>query len=396
MQIHEIFRSRTNEGILKGVRTLPPRNDRGRFMPRAATAAFNQMATQLQNQPAAPASLPTATTPAPGSTPAYGRRLSGYGQQSYNVPTGAQLPAQAAPAAKPAVPAPAASPTATQPWQPVNPNVKPGGSKEAQAFQAQQAAQKQAAQKQANAAATAPVIKTPGKAGFMRNAAEYFANKTMNAAGIPIDQQGEYHPGGHMAALQGKGLSAIRRAETDIASKLAGEWARTQTLNGKRTALTPAAIKSAANLMNQAGDRLPVDFDNINKLVVNYAQDFEQRQQQAKHRQAQAQVEIDELIAQLKSAEEQHHAELAQNIIDKLRQNGVSNKDIDKIRASVVTDVQNNLTNTVNKMVGEKPPVQPVTTDQLRGAKPGAPTQQDYANLEKKLQQAMAAQGQPA
>ena len=32
--------------------------------------------------------------------------------------------------------------------------------------------------------------------------------------------------------------------------------------------------------------------------------------------------------------------------------------------------------------------------NQIRGNKPGAPTTQDYANLEKRLQQAMAAQGQ--
>jgi len=55
MQIHEIFRRRTNEGILKGVKTLPPRNDRGRFMPVAATGAFNNMATNLTAPTAAPA-----------------------------------------------------------------------------------------------------------------------------------------------------------------------------------------------------------------------------------------------------------------------------------------------------------------------------------------------------
>ena len=59
MQIHEIFRRNTNESILKGVKTLPPRNDRGRFMPVAATGAFGNMATNL-----------TAPTPAPAPAPA--------------------------------------------------------------------------------------------------------------------------------------------------------------------------------------------------------------------------------------------------------------------------------------------------------------------------------------
>lgn len=308
MQIHEIFRSRTNEGILKGVRTLPPRNDRGRFMPRAATAAFNQMATQLQNQPAAPASLPTATTPAPGSTPAYGQRLSGYGQQNYNVPTGVQLPAQAAPAAG----------TTTQP------EAKPT----------------------ATASATAPSA-TPGKAGFFRNAAEYFANKTMNAAGIPIDQQGEYHPGGHMAALQGKGLSAIQQAEASIVKQLSDEYAQQGTLNRKLVPFNRSSIKNAASLINDAGPRLQINLDQVAKQVIQAT-----RQKRT-------------LIAQRAAATAAKPAAAPQP----------------------------------TTAPAAAPATQPTTTpaaSTMRGNKPGAPTQQDYANLEKKLQQAMAAQGQPA
>ena len=66
MQIHEIFRRRTNEGILKGVKTLPPRNDRGRFMPVAPTAVFNNMATNLQNQSATTPATPVAPTASTG------------------------------------------------------------------------------------------------------------------------------------------------------------------------------------------------------------------------------------------------------------------------------------------------------------------------------------------
>ena len=60
MQIHEIFRRNTNEGILKGVKTTPPRNDRGRFMPVAATGAFGNMATNLTAPKSAPAPAPAA------------------------------------------------------------------------------------------------------------------------------------------------------------------------------------------------------------------------------------------------------------------------------------------------------------------------------------------------
>jgi len=72
MQIHEIFRRNTNEGILKGVKTLPPRNDRGRFMPVAATGAFGNMATNLQQGPTAPdpTTAPAPAAPAPTTAPA--------------------------------------------------------------------------------------------------------------------------------------------------------------------------------------------------------------------------------------------------------------------------------------------------------------------------------------
>jgi hypothetical protein len=41
---------------------------------------------------------------------------------------------------------------------------------------------------------------------------------------IPIDQQGQYHPGGHMAAKLGQGTTAIAQAEQKIAYNLAQEY----------------------------------------------------------------------------------------------------------------------------------------------------------------------------
>ena len=429
MQIHEIFRRRTNEGPLKNVASAPVNFGRTtaampqqsvapskvsyapNMLPKAAPVATTGTNLAVVPQTTAPARVPgtgVATTPAGGSVTAApnpgqvaqvapaASRSNQYDPNVIDVDakdiTNRQaLPAAAptatlAPAAAPAAtatPAPAAAPAA-KPWTPVNPNVKPGGSKEAQAWKAQN-----------QPAAPADTTTTPAKAGFVRNAAEYFANKTLNKAGIPDSMQGQYHPGGHMAASLGQGATAITSAEQKIAQDLAKEYINQGTLNRKQTPLTAAAVTDAAELINQAGQRLQLNFDNIVQLTQKYAKKIKQQKDDAQKIQAQDQLKIDQLKDQLKTAEQQQHFALAQQIADALRKKGVPDKDINSLRASVATNVQNNLTTTANNMVSQQPPAAAqASTDQIRGAKKGAPTSQDYANLEERLQQAMAAQGQ--
>jgi hypothetical protein len=113
--------------------------------------------------------------------------------------------------------------------------------------------------------AQTPVAKAPGKAGFVRNAAEYFANKTLNAAGIPVDQQGQYHPGGHMAALQGTGIASIAKAENDIATEISKQWAQLGIINNvKDEKLDPNNIVQAAQDLNTRKLQL-----NTNNIVAN-------------------------------------------------------------------------------------------------------------------------------
>jgi hypothetical protein len=65
------------------------------------------------------------------------------------------------------------------------------------------------------------------------------------------------------------------------------------------------------------------------------------------------------------------------------------------LRSNAVTDVKNNFKNNLKQMAPNQPPAAPpISTDQMRGTNPDLPTTQDYANLEKRLQQALAAQGQ--
>lgn len=105
----------------------------------------------------------------------------------------------------------------------------------------------------------------PGKASFARNAAEFFANKTLNAVGVPADQQGEYHPGGHMAALQGRSTAKIESQEERIATQLATEFAEKGTVNGK-IFNTYADVADAAEKINNATyNRLPIE----PKRIVN-------------------------------------------------------------------------------------------------------------------------------
>jgi len=259
-------------------------------------------------------------------------------------------------AAKQPAATPATAPAAvTKPWTPSNLNVKPGGSKEAQAFQAQQAGQ-QAAQKPAAGAtqptdnwktikgARAPAPAAPGKAGFMRNAAEYFANKTMNAAGIPLDQQGGttgWHPGGHMATRLGQGTTAINQQEAAIASQLSREWLNQKTLNQKPSNLAPNEIKAAADLINQAGSNLQINTDNIVKLVkktVNDRQATQQAaQQQAKNNYRNA-LNMKKNLEQdpaADEAEKQRMADLVKQTTEQMKLAGLGNE-IAAVAASIL------------------------------------------------------------
>lgn len=427
MQIHEIARRKVSEGPLKGVNSTPVNFGKTtvampqqtvapskvsfapNMMPKPAPAPSTNLAvaprtTALAKTPSTglatvPAGGAATTAPKPGQVAPAANRVRPTQSDPNVIDVDAKditnRQALAAPAAVPAAPAPAAAPA--QPWTPTNTNVKPGGSAEAQAFQAQQSAQNQPATPQPPAPATqsTPTTAAPGKAGFMRNAAEYFANKTMNKAGIPMAQQGQYHPGGHMAALQGTGTTAIAQAEQKIAYTLAQEYVNQGTLNRNKTQLTPAAIQSAASLINQAGNNLQLNFDNIIQLTQQYAQEIANYKKAQKEKQAQAQLDVEQLKDQLKVAEQTKRYKQVQQLSDELKRRGLSDEDISTLRSNAVTDVKNNFKNNLKQMAPNQPPAAPpISTDQMRGTKPGAPTTQDYANLEKRLQQALAAQGQ--
>jgi hypothetical protein len=357
MQIYEIARRKVNERILKGVRTTPPRNDRGRFMPVAATGAFNNMATQLQNQPATPAPIaaptpapiaaPTATTATPakpvGLTPADMEKLRAQGtaQPATRAP---ELTARAKPAPAPAV-----------------------------------------------------LNKTP-KAGFMRNAAEYLAKRTMDAAGIPQDQQGEYHPGGHQAALQGRSYGFIQKQEQALADKLSSEWVNDRTLAGQPVQQINAnEIQSAADTLNRSSVRpLKVDLNAVTQATEKMIATKEQKKQVQKQarltQKAQQQIDVENQIKKLQ---------------DELKLPNLTKADAQTKTNGILAQVAmlKSLGGDPNKIAGladiltttrarQPAPAPAPSTNQIRGNKPGSPTTQDYANLEKRLQQAMATQGQ--
>ena len=352
MQIHEIARRKVNERILKGVSTTPPRNDRGRFMPVAATGAFNNMATQLQNQPA---------TPAP-------------------------------------TPAPIAAPTATPTPTPTATPAKPVGLTPAdmEKLRAQGTAQPTTRAPELTARAKpAPAVpnKTP-KAGFMRNAAEYLAKQTMDAGGIPQDQQGEYHPGGHQAALQGRSYGFIQQQEQSLADKLSSEWVTDRTLAGQPVQQINAnEIQSAADTLNRSSVRpLNIDLNAVTQATEKMIADKEQKKQAQKQarltRIAQQQIDVENQIKKLQDELKMPNLTTADartktnGILAQVKMLEYLGGDPSKIAG--LTDL---LTTT-----GAQQPAP--AANQIRGNKPGAPTTQDYANLEKRLQQAMAAQGQ--
>jgi hypothetical protein len=103
------------------------------------------------------------------------------------------------------------------------------------------------------------------------NTAEYFANKILDTAGVPAAQQGRYSKYGHMAASQNKGTASIAKAENEIATEIAKEWARLGTLNGQKVELPldPKQIALAAGKLNT--QKLQINTNNIVKQVTDMA-----------------------------------------------------------------------------------------------------------------------------
>jgi hypothetical protein len=148
-------------------------------------------------------------------------------------------------------------------------------------------------------------------------------------------------------------------------------------------------------LINQAGNNLQLNFDNIVQLTQQYAQEIANYKKAQKEKQAQAQLDVEQLKDQLKVAEKEQRFKQVQQLSDALKRRGVSDEEISTLRSNAVTDVKNNFKNNLKQMAPNQPPAAPpISTDQMRGTKPGLPNTQDYANLEKRLQQALAAQGQ--
>jgi hypothetical protein len=110
------------------------------------------------------------------------------------------------------------------------------------------------------------VDQAKGVAKLPLNTAEYFANKILDTAGVPAAQQGQYSKYGHMAAGQNKGTASIAKAENEIATEIAKEWARLGTLNGQKVELPldPKQIALAASKLNTGKLQL-----NTNNIVAN-------------------------------------------------------------------------------------------------------------------------------
>ena len=115
------------------------------------------------------------------------------------------------------------------------------------------------------------VDQAKGVAKLPLNTAEYFANKILDTAGVPAAQQGQYSKYGQIAAGQNKGTASIAKAENEIATEIAKEWARLGTLNGQRVELPldPKQIALAAGKLNT--QKLQINTNNIVKQVTDMA-----------------------------------------------------------------------------------------------------------------------------
>jgi len=343
MQIHEIFRRNTNEGPLKNVASAPVNFGRTtaampqqsvapskvsyapNMLPKAAPVATTDTNLAVAPQTTALARTPStgvATVPTGGAVTAASKpgqvapatsRANQYDPNVIDVDAKDITNRRALPATtvQPAPPAPALpAPTGNYDVNTGAPISDKGQAKAAsqaafanspkgKALQAKIAgwdaedavanpapatkpatqAPKLTPQPAAKPAATVP-NKTP-KAGFMRNAAEYFANRTMNAAGIPQDQQGEYHPGGHQAALQGRSYGFIQKQEQSLADRLSSEWINDRTLAGQSVKQINAdEIRAAADTLNRSSVRpLNVNLNAVTQATEKMIADKQVRKQ---------------------------------------------------------------------------------------------------------------------
>jgi hypothetical protein len=110
------------------------------------------------------------------------------------------------------------------------------------------------------------------------NTAEYFANKILDTAGVPAAQQGQYSKYGHISAGQNKGTASIAKAENEMATEIAKEWARLGTLNGQQVELPldPTQITLAANKLNT--QKLQINTNNIVQQVTDMAPEYRRLQ----------------------------------------------------------------------------------------------------------------------
>ena len=173
------------------------------------------------------------------------------------------------------------------------------------------------------------------KAGL--NTAEYFANKVLNAAGVPQDQQGSYSKYGHIAAGQRQGVANIAQQEHFIANELSKEWSNTGTLNGtKAETLDPESIKQAALAFNAGTSNLEIDANNVINKVQTLAPQYVKDREQQQLERARGQLNIKNLMAELEKqyalskdttqslAQRQQAIDAKNKVIDDLKKLGQS------------------------------------------------------------------------
>ena len=176
------------------------------------------------------------------------------------------------------------------------------------------------------------VNQAKGVAKLPLNTAEYFANKVMNAAGVPQDQQGAYSNIGHIAAGQRQGVVNIAQQEHYIANELSKEWSSTGTLNGTRTdTLDPEAIKQAAIAFNAGTSNLKINADKVVKTVQTLAPQYVKDREQQQLARAQGTLNIKNLMAEL---EKQYtlSKDPSQPITNKQQAIDAKNKVIDQLK----------------------------------------------------------------
>ena len=238
--------------------------------------------------------------------------------------------------------------------------------------------------------------------GGMLNAAELASKMALDKLGVPSWAQGSSWQGGHVAALQRQSTAHINSQEERVAKEIADnlhkKWLA-QGGTGDIPLVDNDIIAQATEIHNASrSSKLPIDTAKVVASVKKRVADTLAAEKADAVERARKTIEIENEIIRIKREIDQgglSSEEIAQKTKDAKTRIGVL-KSIGGVEA--LDNLASKMTTTGNTTAAPAPAPavgrrsKAPLTNKTRANNPLRPNSNDYANLEKRMQQAMAGQ----